>query len=215
MTDPYKTLGISPTASDQEIKKAYKELVKKYHPDKYRDTDMAELANEKMSEINTAYDKIMDDRKNGFTQSANRGGYSNGRHESRYYGGYSRTYADSNIDYRMIRNLIHSGDLFQAESILNSVPEASRSAEWNFLKGTICFNRGWLNDAYNYIARATQMDPANREYQAALQQMNRQRSGYMNTNRRSSGDSMCDFLTNLCILDACCECLGGDIVPCC
>ena len=57
--DPYKILGVSPTASDAEIKSAYKELVKKYHPDQYQDNPLADVAEEKMSEINAAYDQIM------------------------------------------------------------------------------------------------------------------------------------------------------------
>ena len=64
--DPYKILGVSPTASDAEIKSAYKELVKKYHPDQYQDNPLADVAEEKMSEINAAYDAI----KNGDTGPA-------------------------------------------------------------------------------------------------------------------------------------------------
>ena len=61
--DPYKILGVSPTASDAEIKSAYKELVKKYHPDQYQDNPLADVAEEKMSEINAAYDQIMTSRR--------------------------------------------------------------------------------------------------------------------------------------------------------
>ena len=63
--DPYKILGVSPTASDAEIKSAYKELVKKYHPDQYQDNPLADVAEEKMSEINAAYDQIMTSRRGG------------------------------------------------------------------------------------------------------------------------------------------------------
>ena len=58
MNDPYKILGVSPNASDEDIKKAYRELARKYHPDKYRDSDISELANEKMKEVNAAYEEI-------------------------------------------------------------------------------------------------------------------------------------------------------------
>ena len=65
MTDPYNVLGISPNASEDEIKTAYRKLSQQYHPDRQSDSVMADIANEKMAEINAAYDKIMEMRRNG------------------------------------------------------------------------------------------------------------------------------------------------------
>ena len=62
MNDPYEVLGVSPNASEEEIKNAYRELVKKYHPDKYVDNPLADLAEEKLREVNEAYDEIMNGR---------------------------------------------------------------------------------------------------------------------------------------------------------
>ena len=56
MNDPYSVLGVSPDASDEEIKKAYRELARKYHPDNYQNNPLADLAEEKMKAINEAYD---------------------------------------------------------------------------------------------------------------------------------------------------------------
>ena len=58
MTNPYKVLGVNEGATNEEIRAAYLSLVKKYHPDKYTDPDMKQLANEKLKEINEAYDQL-------------------------------------------------------------------------------------------------------------------------------------------------------------
>ena len=63
MTDPYKVLGISSSASDEEVKKAYRDLARKYHPDHYQNDPLSDLAEEKMKEITAAYDQIMDMRR--------------------------------------------------------------------------------------------------------------------------------------------------------
>ena len=105
--DPYKILGVSPTASDAEIKSAYKELVKKYHPDQYQDNPLADVAEEKMSEINAAYDQIMTSRRGGGYQSAESG-----------YDGYA---SSQGFDSGYIRSLIQSGSYTQADQILDNV----------------------------------------------------------------------------------------------
>lgn len=214
MSDPYKILGVSPTATDKEIKSAYKELVKKYHPDRFQDDTMAQLANEKMTEINAAYDQIMDERKNGVSGAFGGAGGSR-RYDRSSYGsdGYSQ------INYSQVRAMIHAGRLTEADGMLKGVPEYARNAEWYFLNGTICFQRGWMNEAYHNIAKATQMDPGNPEYSQALGQMNRQRGGYMSgSSRYNSGNTAndtCNCMSDLCIADCCCEMMGGDLVPCC
>ena len=58
MKDPYSVLGVPRTATDDEIKKAYRELARKYHPDNYVNSPLADVASEKMKEINEAYDTV-------------------------------------------------------------------------------------------------------------------------------------------------------------
>lgn len=84
MTDPYKVLGVSPNASDDEIKAAYRQLAKKYHPDNYANNPLADLAEEKMREINEAYDMIQSMR----VSRGNGGGNSS----SAGYNSYNNSY---------------------------------------------------------------------------------------------------------------------------
>ena len=75
MNDPYQVLGVPETASDEEIKKAYRELARKYHPDNYHDNPLEDLAQEKMKEINAAYEQITRERASGRRGGGGYGGY--------------------------------------------------------------------------------------------------------------------------------------------
>lgn len=197
--NPYEVLGVSENATDEEIKKAYKELVKKYHPDKYADNPLSDLASEKIKEINLAYDTIMKQRKQQKTA-----GYSD------YTGGSS---ALSEIN-AMIRN----GNLDGAEEKLKAVPLSERTAEWYFLYGEICHMRGWVDNARTYYTTAINMDPSNRVYRAALNNLYASARGYTggsNARGYSDSDQLCRICQTLYCMDCCCECMGGDFIRCC
>ena len=88
MRDPYSVLGVSQNASDQEIKKAYRELARKYHPDNYVNNPLADLAEEKMKEVNEAYEAIQKQRSGGGGyQQQSSGYYQGGYQQQRQYGG--------------------------------------------------------------------------------------------------------------------------------
>lgn len=202
--DPYSVLGVSPEASDEDVKAAYRALAKKYHPDNYSDSPLNDLASEKMKEINEAYDAVMNMRKNRGRTGGAAGGYAGG-------------YSTGQSNYPDVRQMILNGRMDDAEQILNGVPAANRDAEWYFLKGTVLYKRGWLEDAYTNFQTACQRDPGNMEYRAAINRMQQQRGGaYGGYNMQGNQDAQCcNCCSNLICADCCCECMGGDLIPCC
>lgn len=199
MKNPYEVLGVNQDATEQQIKDAYRELAKKYHPDNYADSPLQDLASEKMAEVNAAYDEVVSKAQS--TGAA----YSGQNQESR------------RSNYIDIRNLITQNRLVEAEELLNGVPLKARDAEWYFLKGTIFRNRGWFDDAFNNFNSAYNLDPTNAEYRDAFQSMNRNRGanfgGQYNANRgyrapqqNMGGCSCCDMCMGAMCLDMCCNC---------
>ena len=167
MRDPYSVLGVSPNASDEEVKKAYRELARKYHPDNYQNNPLADLAEEKMKEINEAYETITKQRSGGggggYQQSS---GYSQG-------GSYS---SSGSSDFVQVRQMIQRGDLAGAERLLQEAPQ--RNGEWYFLVGSIAYRKGWLDDSMRNYSMAVQMEPGNMEYRQALAMMQQRSGGY-------------------------------------
>lgn len=204
MQDPYKVLGVSPNASDEEIKKAYRALARKYHPDNYVGSPMADMVSEKMKEINEAYDQIREQRANGKTGFGTAGpGTGSG--------------SSSRQDFGRVRTMINQGRYSEANLILDSVVTSERNAEWNFLKGCVQIRRGWYYDAQRYLETACYLDPNNAEYRAALDGIKSRASrfggGYQTEN--NTGCSGCDICSGLLVADCCCEMCGGDLIRCC
>ena len=207
--DPYKVLNIDPRASDDEVKQAYRDLAKKYHPDNYSENPLSDLAEEKMKEINEAYNQIMRMRQNGGRNSNTGNSY---RTERSYGGGYAGGSGQSGGVYSRIRQYISAGNLIQAEQMLNSVPE--RNAEWYFLCGSLNYSKGWYDEALRNFEMACNMEPNNMEYRRALSAM-QSRNVYRSPGNFGGGMSSCDCCSSLICADCCCECMGGDLIRCC
>lgn len=204
MKNPYEVLEIREGASQEEIKKAYKEIVKKYHPDQYGNNPLRDLAEEKLREANEAYDYLMNNTSS--TPKYKENSYKNYNSNNSGYGNYSE-----------IRRDIETGNLRAAEEKLNRM--TVRDAEWNYLMGLINLKKGWYDNAYNYIVNACTLDPNNFEYKQTLNNLQNRNAGYRQTyygrNTHRSDSDFCDVCTTLWCADTCCECFGGDIISCC
>lgn len=212
MRNPYEVLGIKENATEEEIKKAYREQVKKYHPDQYQDNPLSQLAEEKLREVNEAYEYLT-----GKGQSAKASNGWGGR--SGYSGGQSAGAGGGqggSASFRQIRLLINSGNIAAAEQMLESMSE--KSAEWFYLRGLIFMKKGWYNEAVMNIRQACNMDPSNFEYRDALNRMNNNNNMYRgNAQNRGygAGPSFCDLCMCAWCSDSMCECCGGDLIGCC
>ena len=198
--NPYDVLGVPQSASDDEIKRAYRELSRKYHPDANVNNPLRDLAEEKFKEVQEAYDTIMRERENG-------GGYSYG-----YGGGHQ------NPEMQAVYNFIGNRRFQDALNMLNRMP--NRTAEWYYLSALA--NNGVGNNvlAKDHAAQAVNMEPNNVQYRQFLNQLSWNSQRYQTNpygRGYGSGDSPCgtgNMCCDLWIADTLCECMGGDLCSC-
>ncbi len=222
MKNPYEVLGINENATDEQVKEAYRNLARKYQADNYEKSSLAGVAEKKMKEIDEAYDEIILQRRsvNGKNSGSNNNSYSSSSGYASNNGTeYSNNYSgNSYSQYNDIRSQISNNRIDDAETLLDGIPSNMRDAEWYYLKGTIQYRRGWFAEASKNFEIATSMAPNNQEYRAAYNNINgaRRNNSYRRTSSNRNNDcSGCDICCSLLCADSCCECCGGDLIPCC
>lgn len=227
--DPYKVLGVSPGASDEEIKKAYRELTKKYHPDLNPGDPYAA---EKMNEINAAYDQIknggaqQDPYSPGGGQSQTGygpfGGYGGGGYSGwSSWGGWngwsgSQSRQSERSEYTAARNYIRNGMYREALNALSGVPSQQRDARWYFLTAAANMYLGNKVSALENAKRAVEMEPDNLEYRRLLEQLRGGGDFYDNyTTTYTTGVSPGNLCMTMCALNFCLGPLCGWRFICC
>ena len=166
INDPYKVLGVSPDASDDDIKKAYRRLAKKYHPDLHPGDKEAER---RMNEINAAYDQIKNPQQ---SQTAGYGNPWGGAYQQ--YGGYGYGYGQSGAEeeatgIRAAENYIRVGYFSQAINALESVELRDRNAKWYYLSAYASYQMGNRIRALEHARQAVNMEPGNYNYERLLE----------------------------------------------
>lgn len=179
--NPYEVLGVSEDATEEEIKTAYRLLVKKYHPDRYEhgSREQAEAA-EKLKEINAAYDMVTKIRQGSYT----------------WHG---------TPEFGAVRSAIQRGQIGEAERMLNQITD--RSAEWHFLMGICLLRRGWYDGAAQNFNQAYRMEPSNKEYEQAMRAMTQSAGMYADFGDEGAGADA-QFMSPLCRVCATCACLS-------
>ena len=201
--NPYEVLGVSRNASIDEIKKAYKELSRKYHPDSYVGNPLSSLAEEKFKQVQEAYDAIMKEKNGDYNYAGN---YNNNGYNNSESGEMAEVY-----------NLLGRRAYSQALSLLESMP--NRNAKWYYYSAIAQVGLGNNLRGMEYARMAVSMEPNNIEYQNLVNRLSFQGNRYgevRNVYRggRSGFDDATDLCCKLWLADSLCECMGGDLCSC-
>lgn len=238
MSDPYSVLGVEKSASDDEIKKAYRRLSRKYHPDANINNPHKDEAEARFKEVQQAYQQIMDERERGYTSGGQDGSYAgggSGQGGSSYggygpfggfgpfsgYGGYGQEgnagSGQENTDphLRAAANYIRSGHYQEALNVLDGIRE--RSALWYFLSASANSGVGNNVTALEHAREAVRLEPENMQYRMLLERMEGGGTWYQQRQTMygypGSFDSSC--CVKLCVANILCNlCCGGGGLCC-
>nr|WP_288723422.1 J domain-containing protein [uncultured Sellimonas sp.] len=212
--NPYDVLGVSQNASEDEIKKAYRDLTRKYHPDANVNNPLADLAEEKFKEVQEAYDQIMKERSSG----GSTGGYSYG-YGSSSSSSYNSSYNNSqDAEMQAVFNFINTRRYREALNLLDRMP--NRTSMWYYASGATNMGIGNNIVAREHAQQAVNMEPNNVQYRQLLNTIDWNSRRYQNNpygGGYGGGNSSCGTGNMCCDLwcaDTLCECMGGDLCSC-
>ena len=227
VSDPYKVLGLSPGASDEEVKAAYRKLAKKYHPDLNPGNERAAA---RMNEINAAYEQIKNpqsQQETSYGASYGSGGASawsdawSGAWNA--YGGSAGAYQNredsERNEVKAARNFIRARQFEQAVVALSGVPSAERNGEWYYLHAIANYNLGNRVAALDSARRACTLSPGNERYRQLLTEIQQGAQAY-DTRGEGFGFRRVDLGNNnlcmsLCLANILCNlCCGGRFLCC-
>ena len=201
MNNPYEILGLNQGASEDDVKKAYKQLAKKYHPDV---TGNDPAAAKKMQEINAAYDAIINHKASANTYGYNRNAYSS-------YSGYAnqQSYDEFANELQAAMNYINARRYMEALTALSGVPENKRSGKWYYLSAVAKGYSGDTQGARSDIKTALAKEPNNMSYRAFQDRLNSGTSHYTyysNANYSRGGNAFVECCLPTIILNLFCNC---------
>lgn len=237
MPDPYSVLGVDRNASDDELKKAYRSLSRKYHPDANINNPHKDEAEAKFKEVQQAYQQIMDERERGYTSGG--GGSSSGSgsgYGGSFYGGYGPFGGFGSFDgyggygqsgesdsrrettdphLKAAANYIRSGHYREALNVLDGIRE--RNALWYFYSASANSGLGNNVTALEHAREAVRLEPENIQYRILLERMESGGSWYQQRQTMygypGSFDSSC--CVKLCVANLLCNlCCGGGGLCC-
>lgn len=232
MRDPYQVLGVSRSASEEEIKKAYKALSRRYHPDANINNPNREEAEEKFKEIQQAYQQIMKERTEGYQYQGYSGyGGSYSQENSSYgeEGGYGRSYGgfggfgaygtgyEEDNHLRAAGNYVRNGYYREARNVLDGMDINRRNARWFYYSALAHAGLGNQVSALDHAKRAAALEPGNWDYNNLVYQFENggdwyRRRQYTYGQPYGGGNNLC---LKLCIANLLCNlCCGGGGLCC-
>lgn len=229
MRNPYQVLGVSETASMDEVKKAYRKLSRIYHPDANINNPNKDQAEAKFKEIQAAYQQIVDEKERGSSRNYYNDGYGQQRSTQggyqQSYGGFEEffggfggqyQYRQENTESTLMQaaaNYLRNGYYKEALNVLNSVPNAERNAKWFYYSAQANAGTGNNITAEEHAKTAVQLEPNNYMYQELLRRLQSGQEWY--TQRGSAYGRRGGGLSNCCCELMLLQCLcGGGCVPC-